>query len=143
MLFTNHEALALALGLLSVEQLSLAEIAPAVQSARAKLARVLPLELSEQFQALAETIALDRNRNPMASSSAVILTLSRAVRLRQRTHLVYQGRHGPGDEAGFRSLRAGIPPGPLVCRGLVSPAPGAAFFSIGPHDAGGIEPGEV
>jgi predicted DNA-binding transcriptional regulator YafY len=101
MVFTNHEALALALGLLSVEQLSLAEIAPAVQSARAKLARVLPLELSEQFQALAEAIALDRNRNPLASSSAIILTLSRAVRLRQRTHLVYQADTGQETERDF------------------------------------------
>lgn len=102
MLFTNTEALSLALGLLSVEQLSLAEIAPAVESARAKLTRVLPVDLSEQFQALAEAIALDRNKYMrVPSSSAVILTLSRAVRLRQRTHLVYQADTGQETERDF------------------------------------------
>jgi predicted DNA-binding transcriptional regulator YafY len=96
MMFTNTEALSLALGLLAVEHLSLSEVAPAIESARAKLERVLPLELRDQFRALAEAVAFDWSKSPMASPSEVILTLSRAVQLRRRTHLLY--RSGAGNE---------------------------------------------
>ncbi len=96
MIFTNTEALSLALGLRAVEHLSLSEITPAIESARAKLERVLPLELQNQFRALAEAVAFDWRKSPLASSSEVILTLSHAVQLRRRTHLLYQS--GTGDE---------------------------------------------
>ena len=45
MMFTDDEALALALGLLAARGLGLAEAAPAVQSAQAKLERVMPAPL--------------------------------------------------------------------------------------------------
>ena len=96
MMFTNTEALSLALGLLAVEHLSLSEVAPAIESARAKLERVLPLELRDQFRALAEAVTFDWSKSPLSSSSEVILTLSHAVQLRRRTHLSY--RSGTGDE---------------------------------------------
>lgn len=96
MIFTNAEALSLALGLLAVEHLSLSEVTPAIESARAKIERLLPLELREQFRALAETVAFDWGKSPLVSSSAVILTLSQAVQLHRRTHLLY--RSGAGDE---------------------------------------------
>jgi len=96
MIFTNTEALSLALGLLAVEHLSLSEITPAIESARVKLERLLPLELQNQFRALAEAVAFDWHKSPLASSSEVILTLSHAVQLRRRTHLSYQS--GTGDE---------------------------------------------
>jgi len=98
MMFTNTEALSLALGLLAVENLSLSEVAPAVESARAKLERVLPLEMQGQFRALAEVIAFDWNRNRLTSSSQLILSLSTAVQQRRRVHLLY--RSGDGDETG-------------------------------------------
>src|ERR687897_861319 len=45
MMFTDEEALALALGLLSARRLGLSGAAPAVEGAQAKLERVLPEEL--------------------------------------------------------------------------------------------------
>lgn len=101
MMFTNTEALSLALGLLAVEHLSLLEVAPAIESARAKLERVLPLELRDQFRALAEAVTFDWNKNPKASSSEIILTLSIAVHLRQRTHLLYRSSEGEETERDF------------------------------------------
>jgi predicted DNA-binding transcriptional regulator YafY len=96
MIFTNAEALSLALGLLAVEHLSLSEMTPSIESARAKIERLLPLELREQFRALAEAVAFDWQQSSLASSSEVILTLGQAVQLHRRTHLLY--RSGDGDE---------------------------------------------
>ena len=59
MMFTDDEALALSIGLLAARQLGLAEAAPAVESAQAKLERVMPRALKGRVCALSETIALD------------------------------------------------------------------------------------
>ncbi|MFZ5911052.1 MAG: helix-turn-helix transcriptional regulator [Chloroflexota bacterium] len=72
MIFTNAEVLSLALGLLAVEQLSLSEVSPAIESARAKIERVLPLDLQDQFRALAEAVSLDWSPHPLGSSGEII-----------------------------------------------------------------------
>ena len=101
MMFTNSEALSLALGLLSVQHLGVPEIAPAIESARAKLERVLPLELRDPFRALAKAVTLDWSKGQMPLSSELILTLSSAVQLRRRTHLVYLSGEGEETERDF------------------------------------------
>lgn len=101
MIFTNTEALSLALGLLAVENLSLSEITSAVESARAKLERLLPLELQSQFRALSEAVTLEWSKGSMPSASDVMLRLSRAVQQHQRTHLVYRSGDGEETERNF------------------------------------------
>ncbi|PKO16574.1 MAG: transcriptional regulator [Chloroflexi bacterium HGW-Chloroflexi-10] len=101
MMFTNSEALSLALGLLSVQHLGVPEIAPSIESARAKLERVLPLELRDPFRALAKAVTLDWSKGQMPLSSELILTLSSAVQLRRRTHLVYLSGEGEETERDF------------------------------------------
>jgi predicted DNA-binding transcriptional regulator YafY len=101
MLFTNTEALSIALGLHSVQYLGLPEIAPAIESARAKLERVLPLELRDPFRALAKAVTLDWSKGQMPLSSEIILTLSNAVHLRRRTHLLYLSGEGEETEREF------------------------------------------
>src|SRR5512142_2405716 len=66
MMFTNDEALALAIGLLVARRLGLAETVHAVESARAKLEQVLPRELKGRIQALTETVKLDLSSRPSA-----------------------------------------------------------------------------
>ena len=97
MMFTNDEAVALALGLLAVQQFGLTETGPAVQSARAKLERVMPVELKGRMRALSETVRLDLAAVPHLSSGQVMLTLSSAAQTQQRVHMWY--RSGGGDES--------------------------------------------
>src|SRR5918993_5524904 len=55
-MFTDEEALALALGLLSARRLGLSGVAPAVEGAQAKLERVMPEGLRGRLQAFEETV---------------------------------------------------------------------------------------
>ncbi|AKU22277.1 YafY family protein [Massilia sp. NR 4-1] len=59
LMFTNEEAAAVALGLLAVRSLRLADTAPAVASAQAKLERVMPPALQSGVQALRATAVLE------------------------------------------------------------------------------------
>ncbi|MBC7988183.1 MAG: HTH domain-containing protein, partial [Luteimonas sp.] len=59
MMFTDDEALALSVGLLAARGLGLADAAPAVASAQAKLERVMPGNLKRRVRAVDETVALD------------------------------------------------------------------------------------
>ena len=71
MMFTDEEALALALGLLSARRLGLSGAAPAVEGARAKLERVMPEDLRERVRTFEEVVSLQpRPRaSPRARSS--------------------------------------------------------------------------
>ncbi|MES2346412.1 MAG: YafY family protein [Pseudomonadota bacterium] len=73
MMFTDDEALALSLGLLAARGLGLAEAAPAVASAQAKLERIMPAG-----QAGAEP------------NNAALSALSVAAKARRRVHLRYR-----------------------------------------------------
>src|SRR5215208_4097770 len=69
MMFTNEEALAVTIGLLSARRFNLADTDRAVESAFAKLERVMPLDLKARVRALTETITLDANRASSAPPS--------------------------------------------------------------------------
>ncbi len=101
MMFTDDEALALSIGLLAARQLGLAEAAPAVESAQAKLERVMPRELKGRVRALSETIALDLRDLPVASPSAVMLQMSSAAQLQRRTHMRYRSYQDAESERDF------------------------------------------
>ncbi len=90
MMFTNDEALALAMGLLAARQMGLAEIVQAIESARAKLEQVLPLELKSRVQALTETITLDLEVNPVASAGQMMVTMSTAAQQQRRVYMRYR-----------------------------------------------------
>src|SRR5215510_5390756 len=59
MMFTNDEALALSIGLLTARRLGLEETIQAIESAQAKLEEVLPLAFNIKEPAPPETITLD------------------------------------------------------------------------------------
>lgn len=90
MMFTNDEALALAMGLLAARQMGLAEIVQAIESARAKLEQVLPLELKSRVQALTETITLDLEVNPVASAGQMMVTMSTAAQQQRQVYMRYR-----------------------------------------------------
>ena len=100
MMFTNEEALALTIGLISARRLSLADTDRAIESALAKLERVMPLDLKGRVRALNDTITLaGNNAVPSKPPSEVVLTtISAAAQLRQRVHIQYHPVQGPDTE---------------------------------------------
>src|SRR5690349_390180 len=102
MMFTNEEALALTVGLISARNLSLADTDRAVESALAKLERVMPLELKSRVRALTETITLDPSAASYSPPSEIVLsTMSGAAQLRRRVHLRYRPSKGEETERDF------------------------------------------
>jgi predicted DNA-binding transcriptional regulator YafY len=102
MMFTNEEALALTVGLISARHLNLADTDRAVESAFAKLERVMPLDLKSRVRALTETITLDPNRTSSTPPSEVVLSMmSSAAQLRRRVHLRYHPSKGQDTERDF------------------------------------------
>ncbi|MEZ0470734.1 helix-turn-helix transcriptional regulator [Luteimonas salinilitoris] len=102
MVFTNDEALALSLGLLAARNLGLADAAPAVASAQAKLERVMPTQLKQRVRAVDETVALDlRHGAPGDGDPAVLAVLAAAAQARQRVHLRYCAAQRQASERDF------------------------------------------
>src|SRR6476469_1942186 len=64
MMCTEDETLALSLGLLAARGLGLAEAAPAVASAQAKLERIMPDRLRHRVRAVDETVKLEARSTP-------------------------------------------------------------------------------
>jgi predicted DNA-binding transcriptional regulator YafY len=94
MMFTDDEALALSLGLLAARGLGLAEAAPAVASAQAKLERIMPDGLRSRVGAIGNTVKLDLRtpsfRQEPPSANAALGPLSLAAKEGRRVHLHYR-----------------------------------------------------
>lgn len=101
MMFTDDEALALAIGLLAARGLGLAEAAPAVASAQAKLERIMPAKLKRRVSAVDETVSLDLSQATTPANNAALITLSAAAQNRQRVHLHYRSAQGDDSERDF------------------------------------------
>ena len=102
MMFTEDEALALSLGLLAARGLGLAEAAPAVTSAQAKLERIMPDPLRQRVRAIGETVTLDAARpNPAAAAgdNRPLAALTGAAQARRQVLLRYRNQ---GDQASTR-----------------------------------------
>ncbi len=102
MMFTNEEALALTIGLISARRLNLAESDRAIESAVAKLERVMPLDLKSRVRALTETITLDQNTTSSTPPNETVLaTMSSAAQLQKRVHIQYHPNQGENTERDF------------------------------------------
>jgi len=101
MMFTEDETLALSLGLLAARRLGLADAAPAVASAQAKLERVMPAPLKDRARAVGETVQLDLSSSEATSDNAALAALSAAAQKRQRVHMAYCSRQGENSERQF------------------------------------------
>ncbi len=98
MMFTDDEALALAVGLLAARNLGLSEAAPAVASAQAKLERIMPANLRQRVRAIDETVRLDLVRPTAPGDNAALVVLSAAAQACQRVHLHYTDPDGRTSE---------------------------------------------
>jgi predicted DNA-binding transcriptional regulator YafY len=90
MMFTDEEALGLALGLLAARTLGLVGVAPAVEGALAKLERVMPEALRGRVRNLEETLSIAIARPVTPADSETLLTLAAAVGERRRVRLRYR-----------------------------------------------------
>jgi len=90
MMFTDEEALALALGLLSARRLGLSGAAPAVEGAQAKLERVMPEGLRERVRTFEEVVVPATVGPTRLPAGDVVVTVSAAVRERRRVRMRYR-----------------------------------------------------
>ncbi len=90
LMFTDEEALALALGLRALRQLGLAAFAPAAEGAAAKLGRVLPDDLREGVRTVEDVIALEPGPWVISTSAESLLAVANAIRWRRRIAFQYR-----------------------------------------------------
>ncbi|PTA68768.1 helix-turn-helix transcriptional regulator [Deinococcus arcticus] len=95
LMFTPDEALAAALGLRALQQLGLGALAPAAESAGAKLARSLPQGLRDDVRALEGSVELDASPWTVGVEVAVLAPLLRAVRAARTVQLTYTALDAP------------------------------------------------
>lgn len=102
MMFTNDEAVALSVGMVAARGLGLAEGAPALESAHAKLARVMPESLKGQVGAISDTIKLEHLPTlSTPASNAALMALIAAAQWRSRVHMGYLAPDGGKTERDF------------------------------------------
>jgi predicted DNA-binding transcriptional regulator YafY len=89
MMFSDDEALALALGLVAARDLGLGEARLAVHSALDKLERVMPENLRLRVRSVARAVRLDLRGSATPSHARALATLSEAIQKQQRLRLRY------------------------------------------------------
>ena len=90
MMFTEDEALGLALGLMAARGLGLSGAAPAVEGALAKLERAMPEPLGRRVRVLQETVSVAVARSGASASGEALLALAAAVGERRRVRIAYR-----------------------------------------------------
>lgn len=94
LLFTDEEAFAAALGLLTVRRTGGGASATAVEGALAKLERALPPDVSERIAAVQGTLTIDAPVRPDQPPAAVVLTVGLAAHRRTRLRVRYATADG-------------------------------------------------
>jgi predicted DNA-binding transcriptional regulator YafY len=94
LMFTEDEALALTLSLLTARRLGLAGAAPAFEGALAKVDRVLPAAVREEVRAVQEALVIDVPHAASPPSSEVVLAFSAATRDRRRLRIRHRSGRG-------------------------------------------------
>jgi predicted DNA-binding transcriptional regulator YafY len=93
LMFNDDEVLFLTLGLLMARNSGLAGAGTAVQSALAKIERVLPVSLRERLRALQETMLVEGGASEIVAESEVISTLSLASQQHRQVRLRYNANN--------------------------------------------------
>lgn len=94
MMFTDEEAIALSIGLLAARELGVAEMIPAVESARAKLERVLPEPARRRLGDIGSTVHLDFSTPWSTAAPRWLGELAAATHASRRVRLCYASRSG-------------------------------------------------
>jgi predicted DNA-binding transcriptional regulator YafY len=94
LVFSDDEALALTLGLLSARRLGLVSNAATVEGALAKLDRVLPADVRARVSAVQETLTLDQARGQASPATTTVMALAAAVQETRRVLMRYESATG-------------------------------------------------
>jgi predicted DNA-binding transcriptional regulator YafY len=93
LMLSDDEAVAVTLALRSARELGFATAAPAIETAGAKIRRVLPTPIRMRVQALEETIGLSgRGAASGGAQGGVLLELAEGIRRQRRVALRYASR---------------------------------------------------
>lgn len=103
MMFTNDEALALAVGLQAARRLGLAQADVAASGALAKLERVIPAALRRRVRAIGDTVAISLGGSTAPADNLALATLSEAAQTETRVHLQYRTPQDAVTERDFDS----------------------------------------
>lgn len=98
LLFTDDEALAATLGLMSARRLGLAAGPAAVEGALAKLERALPPDVRQRVVAVQQTLTIDAARPPDAPATSAVLALGAAAHQGRRVRIAYTNSQGISTE---------------------------------------------
>ena len=121
LVFSDDEALALTLGLLSARRLGLVTNAATVEGALAKLDRVLPADVRARVSAVQETLTIDQARGQAIPATTTVMALAAAVQEARRVLMRYESAKGEAHRASGRPLRSG-PHGESLVRAGVLPS---------------------
>jgi predicted DNA-binding transcriptional regulator YafY len=94
LVFSDDEALALTLGLLSARRLGLVTNAATVEGALAKLERVLPADVRARVTAVQETLTIDEARGQAIPATSTVMALAAAVQESRRVLMRYESARG-------------------------------------------------
>ena len=90
LVFSDDEALAITLGLLSARRLGLVTDAATVEGALAKLERVLPADVRERVTAVKETLTIEQARAAPIPATATVMALAAAIYDSRRILMRYE-----------------------------------------------------
>ena len=93
LLFTEEEAAALVLGLLTSPWLEIGQSSVAVEGALAKVLRVLPLRARERLRAVASHLVLSPHERESRPDATLLIDLSEAIQQRRRVAIDYRSHH--------------------------------------------------
>jgi predicted DNA-binding transcriptional regulator YafY len=95
LMFDNEEGAAITLGLLAARRLAIDNSEPAIDSALAKLLRVLPAQARERALALNEAVNFTQPiRAPEPAPTETVLSLAQAIRRNRRVRIRHRSREG-------------------------------------------------
>src|SRR5215208_7282824 len=94
LVFSDDEALALTLGLLSARRLGLVTNAATVEGALAKLDRALPPDVRARVSAVQETLTIDQARGQALPATTTVMALAAAVQESRRVLMRYESAKG-------------------------------------------------
>ena len=93
LIFTEEEATAIMLGLLTSTWLEIGQSAAAIEGALAKVSRVLPVRARERLQAVTSHLVLFPHNQQARPDASLLIDLSGAIHASQRIEIDYRSLH--------------------------------------------------
>ena len=93
LMFTEEEATAIMLGLLTSTWLEIEQSPTAIEGALAKVSRVLPLQARERLQAVSSHLVLFPHHQQSRPDASLLIDLSEAIHASQRIAIDYRSSH--------------------------------------------------